>query len=77
VDRLHEDPKPDILAVDDPILIPPLCPRLEFPIDNLWRSPHLSSIAQWRTIMLDLVFLALGLAGFALMAAYAVLCDRL
>lgn len=27
--------------------------------------------------MLDLVFLALGLGGFALMGAYAVLCDRL
>jgi hypothetical protein len=38
---------------------------------------HLSSIAQWRTNMLDLVFLALGLGGFALMGAYAVLCDRL
>jgi len=27
--------------------------------------------------MLDLVFLALGLGGFALMGAYAALCDRL
>ena len=27
--------------------------------------------------MLDLIFLALGLGGFALMGAYAVLCDRL
>jgi len=27
--------------------------------------------------MLDLLFLALGLGGFALIGAYAVLCDRL
>jgi len=26
--------------------------------------------------MLDLVFVALGLGGFALMTAYAALCDR-
>jgi len=27
--------------------------------------------------VLDLIFLALGLGGFALMGAYVVLCDRL
>lgn len=27
--------------------------------------------------VLDLVFLSLGLGGFAVMGAYAVLCDRL
>lgn len=30
-----------------------------------------------RHIVLDLVFLALGLGGFALLAAYAHACDRL
>ena len=33
--------------------------------------------AQKEPHMLDLVFLVLGLGGFALMGAYAVLCDRL
>lgn len=32
---------------------------------------------QRRTIVLDLIFLGLGLGGFALMGAYAALCDRL
>ena len=36
-----------------------------------------SSSQPRRSIMLDLVFLALGLGGFALMGAYAALCDRL
>jgi len=27
--------------------------------------------------MLDIIFLALGIGGFALMAAYAAACDRL
>jgi hypothetical protein len=30
-----------------------------------------------RSDMLDLVFVGLGLAGFVLMGAYVVLCDRL
>jgi hypothetical protein len=39
---------------------------------------HLTSSLQcWRSSMLDLVFLAVSLGGFALMVAYAVLCDRL
>lgn len=39
---------------------------------------HLTSnLQRWRSTMLDLVFLALGIGGFALMIGYAALCDRL
>lgn len=31
----------------------------------------------WRSSMLDIIFLFLGLGGFALMGAYVALCDRL
>ncbi len=42
-----------------------------------WRTLP-STTRTWRSSsMLDLVFLALGLGGFALMGAYAALCDRL
>lgn len=42
-------------------------------VDALW-SNHCSNR---RCIMLDIVFLGLGLGAFALMGAYAALCDRL
>ena len=70
-------PNPRITVAAGFILISRLYENHKFPIDNLRRSAHFSSIVEWRTTMLDLVFLALGLGGFALMAAYAVLCDRL
>jgi hypothetical protein len=60
------------------VLILSLCRWHDFRIDNLCRLRHLSSIVRiWRIRMLDLVFLCLGLGGFALMAVYAALCDRL
>jgi hypothetical protein len=36
-----------------------------------------STIRNWRSSMLDFIFLVLGLGGFALMGAYVALCDRL
>ena len=36
-----------------------------------------STTRNWRSSMLDIIFLALGLGGFALMGAYVALCDRL
>ena len=40
-------------------------------------AKRLPVLTQEGFVMLDLIFLALGLGGFALMGAYAIFCDRL
>ena len=44
---------------------------------NAFYLPVLDHFSNRRSVMLDLVFLALGLGGFALMGAYAALCNKL
>ena len=60
-----------------PIFMPSLLFDLEFHIENLCDQHHVHPVEQQELNMLDALFLVLGLGGFALMAVYAWLCDRL
>jgi hypothetical protein len=54
-----------------------------FPLDPLCvpcqieRDPGAARRVEWRSGMLDVIMLAIGVGGFALLAAYGALCARL
>lgn len=55
----------------------PLCPGLPFTLDRLaGAAPHLRSEPGWRSVMADIVFLALGAGAFALFGWYAALLRK-
>ena len=60
------------------IFMPSLYRRRTFPIEILYRVRDKGTLSDNRSgFMLDVIYLALGLGGFAVMAAYAGLCGRL
>jgi hypothetical protein len=63
----------------DAALIISLCPGRPSRIDRLSASAAIPprQIAKGRRVMADIVYVVVGLLFFALMAIYAVACDRL
>jgi hypothetical protein len=66
-----------VAAAGGPILIPSLRRTVVIHIEALLAHRHSPSRAVTEEAMLDLVFIAAGLGGFALMGVYAALCARL
>jgi hypothetical protein len=66
-----------VAAAGGPILIPSLRRTVVIHIEALLAHRHCLFRTVSEDTMLDLVFIAAGLGGFALMGIYAALCARL
>jgi hypothetical protein len=63
--------------VNSTALTPSLWPIAAFPIEVLRREADLGGVLTGAPSMLDILYLALGVGLFGLLAGYVAVCDRL